>query len=77
MRIGKRRRVQEASNSSYSYWVDIYVEIDYGMCDFNGELDLCNAGTIGPNTINYGMSLYFLSHFVIRALLITINLFLY
>lgn len=58
MRIGKRRHVQEAS-SSYSYWVDIYVEIDYGMCDYNGELDLCNAGTIGPNTINYGMSLSF------------------
>ena len=60
------------ASKGYSYWVDIYVEIDYGMCDYNGELDLCNAGTIGPNTINYGKPLSLHSH-CIRALLITIN----
>ena len=55
MRIGKRRRVlQGGSNSSYAYWVDIYIEIDYELCNDNFELALCNAGTIGPNTINYG-----------------------
>jgi hypothetical protein len=55
MRIGKRRRVlQGGSNSSYAYWVDIYIEIDYELCNDNAELALCNAGTIGPNTINYG-----------------------
>jgi hypothetical protein len=56
MRIGKRRRVQ--GTSRYSYWVDIYVEIDYELCNDNGESALCRAGTIGPNTINYGKSLY-------------------
>ena len=60
MRIGKRRRVlQGGSNSSYAYWVDIYIEIDYELCNDNAELALCNAGTIGPNTINYGMLLLF------------------
>ena len=58
MRIGKRRRVQGGS-SSYAYWVDIYIEIDYELCNDNAELALCNAGTIGPNTINYGMLLLF------------------
>ena len=57
MRIGKRRRVQ--GSSSYAYWVDIYIEIDYDLCNDNAELALCNAGTIGPNTINYGTLLLF------------------
>ncbi len=57
MRFGKRRRVQ--GSSSYAYWVDIYIEIDYDLCNDNAELALCNAGTIGPNTINYGMLLFF------------------
>jgi hypothetical protein len=56
MRFGKRRRVQ-GGTSSYAYWVDIYIEIDYDLCNRNAELALCNAGTIGPNTINYGMLL--------------------
>jgi hypothetical protein len=57
MRFGKRRRVQ--GSSSYAYWVDIYIEIDYELCNDNAELALCNAGTIGPNTVNYGMLLLF------------------
>ena len=48
LRIGKRRRVQGAS---YSYWVDVYVEIDYALCTKHGET--CATG-IGTNTINYG-----------------------
>jgi len=48
VRIGKRRRVQGAS---YNYWVDVYVEIDYALCNDNGET--CANG-IGTNTINYG-----------------------
>jgi len=48
MQYGERRRLQGAS---YSYWVDIYVEIDYDMCYRNGET--CSDG-IGPNTVNYG-----------------------
>ena len=48
LRIGKRRRVQ---GLSYSYWVDVYVEIDYALCTDNGET--CASG-IGTNTINYG-----------------------
>ena len=54
MRIGKRRRVLQGGSSSYTYWVDVYIEIDYELCNDNAELALCNAGTIGPNTINYG-----------------------
>ena len=50
VRIGKRRRVQA---SSYGYWVDIYIEIDKDLCSKKGELALCEAGTIGPNTLNY------------------------
>ena len=38
------RRVQ---GGSYSYWVDVYIEIDYEFCVYNGETEL------GPNTINY------------------------
>jgi hypothetical protein len=49
--IGKRRRVQGAN---YAYWVDVYIEIDRDLCSDNSELVLCDAGTIGPNTINYG-----------------------
>ena len=47
-RLGKPRRVL---NGAYSYWVDVYVEIDYSLCNDNGET--CADG-IGPNTINYG-----------------------
>lgn len=54
MRIGKRRRVL-GGTSSYAYWVDVYIEIDYDLCNDNAELALCSAGTIGPNSINYGM----------------------
>jgi len=57
MRFGKHCRVQ--GSSSYAYWVDIYIEIDYELCNDNAELALCNAGTIGPNTINYGTLLLF------------------
>ena len=46
--VGKNRRVQ---GGSFSYWVDVYVEIDYGLCSDNGET--CATG-IGPKTINYG-----------------------
>lgn len=49
--IGKRRRMQGAS---YAYWVDLYIEIDRDLCNKNLELAMCDAGTIGPNTINYG-----------------------
>ena len=48
LRIGKRRRMQGAS---YTYWVDVYVEIDFAFCTRNGET--CQTG-IGTNTINYG-----------------------
>jgi len=48
LRIGKHRRVQ---GSSYAFWVDIYVEIDYALCSRNGET--CANG-IGPKTLNYG-----------------------
>ena len=48
LRIGKHRRVQ---GSSYAFWVDIYVEIDYALCTRNGET--CATG-IGPKTLNYG-----------------------
>ena len=51
VRIGKRRRVQ---GSPYNYWVDIYLEIDRDLCNKKGELSLCEAGTIGENTLNYG-----------------------
>jgi hypothetical protein len=54
LRIGKRRRVQGAS---YAYWVDVYVEIDYALCNDNG--DTCATG-IGTNTINYGEFRFFL-----------------
>ena len=53
LRIGKRRRVQ---GLSYSYWVDVYVEIDYALCTDNGET--CASG-IGTNTINYGEFQFF------------------
>ena len=53
LRIGKRRRVQ---GLSYSYWVDVYVEIDYALCAKNGET--CASG-IGTNTINYGEFRFF------------------
>lgn len=42
LRIGKRRRVQE----SYSFWVDIYVEIARDLCAGNGEGDICDSGTM-------------------------------
>jgi hypothetical protein len=49
------RRVQGAGGTTcYSYWVDVYVEIDYSLCRNNGED--CADG-IGPNTINYGQSI--------------------
>jgi hypothetical protein len=48
LRIGKHRRVQ---GQAFSYWVDVYVEIDKALCAENGET--CANG-IGPNTINYG-----------------------
>ena len=48
LRIGKRRRMQ---STIYTYWVDIYIEIDYKLCRANGES--CVAG-IGPNTLSYG-----------------------
>ena len=53
MHIGKRRRMQ--TGASYSYWVDIYVEIDYLLCQRNGES--CATG-IGPNTVNYINALF-------------------
>jgi hypothetical protein len=54
LRIGKRRRVQ---GGSYNFCVDVYIEIDYALCNKNGET--CANG-IGPNTINYGESLFVL-----------------
>ena len=50
--IGKRRRM---TGASYSYWVDIYVEIDYLLCQRNGES--CANG-IGPDTVNYINALF-------------------
>ena len=52
--IGKNRRVQ----ANYFHWVDIYVEIDRELCVDNGEGAICDAGTIGPNTINYVNALF-------------------
>jgi hypothetical protein len=48
LHVGKHRRVQ---GGTFSYWVDVYVEIDNGLCSDNGET--CATG-IGPKTINYG-----------------------
>lgn len=46
--IGKHRHVQGAR---FSFWVDIYIEIDYGLCEKHGES--C-ATVVGPKTLNYG-----------------------
>jgi hypothetical protein len=56
IRIGKRRRAQAIS---FAFWVDIYIEIDRELCGDKGEITLCDAGTIGPNTLNYGEFLLF------------------
>ena len=48
LHVGKHRRMQ---GGAFSYWVDVYVEIDYGLCSVNGET--CST-EIGPKTINYG-----------------------
>ena len=52
-RLGKPRRVL---GEAYAYWVDVYVEIDYTLCNDNGET--CANG-IGINTINYGTFMWF------------------
>jgi hypothetical protein len=56
--MGKRRRVQGAS---FTYWVDVYVEIDHALCNANGET--CVAG-IGLKTLNYGELNFQLYHSV-------------
>lgn len=48
LHVGKHRRLQ---GGGFSYWVDVYVEIDYGLCSDNGEA--CST-EIGPKTLNYG-----------------------
>jgi hypothetical protein len=58
LRMGKRRRVQGAS---FTYWVDVYVEIDHALCNANGET--CVAG-IGLKTLNYGELNFQLYHSV-------------
>ncbi len=63
LRMGKRRRVQGAS---FAYWVDVYVEIDYALCNRNGET--CATG-IGPRTLNYGESRFYLSAGILSPLL--------
>ncbi|KAL3823124.1 hypothetical protein ACHAXA_006454 [Cyclostephanos tholiformis] len=55
IRIGKRRRAQAIS---FAFWVDIYIEIDRELCGDKGEITLCDAGTIGPNTLNYVNALF-------------------
>ena len=57
MCMGKRRRVEQ-QGAGYAYWVDMYIEIDRDLCARNGELATCDAGTIGPNTINYVNALF-------------------
>ena len=49
LRIGKRRKLQTAG--SYTYQVDIYVEIDQTLVNDNG-------GIFNPNTINYVNALF-------------------
>ena len=46
--IGQHRRVQGAS---YSFWVDIYVEIDFALCEKHGEA--CTT-EVEPKTLFYG-----------------------
>jgi hypothetical protein len=55
LRVGKKRQrvLQSATTTArYSYWVDIYIEIDIQLCITNGET------TIGPNTLNYINALF-------------------
>lgn len=53
LRIGKRQRnAQSRTTTRYSYWVDVYIEIDIQLCIVNGET------TIGPNTLNYINALF-------------------
>jgi hypothetical protein len=47
LHLGKRRRVQ---GSSFSHWVDVYIEIDHALCSSN--LDVC-FWEVGPRTVNY------------------------
>lgn len=49
VRLGKRRKLQ--SGGSYSYQVDIYLEIDQQLVNDNG-------GILNPNTINYVNSIF-------------------
>ena len=53
MRLGKRRRLQ---GGSYSYQVDIYVEIDQQLCIDTGDDCANNGGTPGAIVTNYGKS---------------------
>ena len=61
VQVGKRRRNDDDVQSStttttttapYTYWVDIYIEIDIQLCTANGET------TIGPRTLNYINALF-------------------
>lgn len=58
LQVGKRRRndVQSTTTTTttalYTYWVDIYIEIDIQLCTANGE------STIGPKTLNYINALF-------------------
>lgn len=55
LQVGKRRRNDGQSTTTtapYTYWVDIYIEIDIQLCTVNGE------STIGPKTLNYINALF-------------------
>jgi len=55
LQVGKRQRnVQSTTTTTalYTYWVDIYIEIDIQLCTVNGE------STIGPKTLNYINALF-------------------
>ena len=62
VQVGKRRHSNDDVQSStttttttappYTYWVDIYIEIDIQLCTANGET------TIGPKTLNYINALF-------------------
>jgi hypothetical protein len=60
VQVGKRRRNDDVQSTTtttttappYTYWVDIYIEIDIQLCTANGET------TIGPRTLNYINALF-------------------
>ena len=54
VRLGKPHRNLK-SDPGYSYQVDVFVEVDYDLCDRNGET--CANG-LGLNTMNYMNSLF-------------------